>query len=86
MNIIFSKPAWDAYLYWQQTDKKVVARINVLIKEIIRNPYVGPGKPELLKHKLSGYWSRRIIGEHRIVYRVLKDHLLIYSLRYHYHR
>ena len=84
MNIVFSEQAWEDYLYWQKTDKKLVQRINGLIKEIARTPYSGTGKPEPLKHALSGYWSRRINDEHRIVYKVTNDSLLIAQLRYHY--
>lgn len=84
MNFIFSEQAWEDYLYWQQIDKKLVLRINRLIKEIVRSPYEGVGKPEQLKHALSGYWSRRINAEHRIVYKITNDALLIAQLRYHY--
>lgn len=84
MKLMFSSHAWDDYLYWQSTDKKVLKRINTLIKEIQRQPYEGIGKPEPLKHGLSGYWSRRINDEHRIIYRCDNDTLLIAQLRYHY--
>lgn len=84
MKLIFSENAWDDYLYWQQTDKQMLKRINFLIKEIVRDPFAGPGKPEALKHGLSGYWSRRINDEHRIVYRPTEDAVLIAQLRYHY--
>ncbi|PCI21512.1 MAG: Txe/YoeB family addiction module toxin [Piscirickettsiaceae bacterium] len=84
MKLIFSSKAWDNYLYWQKTDKAMVKRINALIKDIHRNPFDGIGKPEPLKHGLSGYWSRRINDEHRIVYKVAEDNLLIAQLRYHY--
>ncbi len=84
MNIHFSSNAWKDYLYWQARDKRMVKRINMLIKEIQRSPQDGIGKPEKLKHSLSGYWSRRIDGEHRIVYRYKDDILLIAQLRYHY--
>lgn len=84
MNLVFSEQAWEDYLYWQKTDKKLVQRINGLIKEIVRTPYGGIGKPEPLKHALSGYWSRRINEEHRIVYRFADGSLLISQLRYHY--
>jgi toxin YoeB len=84
MKLIFSSKAWDNYLYWQKTDKAMVKRINALIKEIQRNPFDGIGKPERLKHGLSGYWSRRINDEHRIVYKLTEDNLLIAQLRYHY--
>lgn len=84
MKIIFSEHAWDDYLYWQRTDRKILDRINTLIKEIQRSPFEGTGKPEPLKHGLSGYWSRRITDEHRIVYKVEKDSVLLAQLRYHY--
>lgn len=84
MKLIFSEQAWEDYLYWQKTDKKILKRINTLIREITRNPFEGIGKPEPLKHALSGYWSRRINDEHRMVYSVQEDSLLIAQLRYHY--
>ncbi|HBX73485.1 Txe/YoeB family addiction module toxin [Haliea sp.] len=84
MRLIFAEKAWEDYLYWQRTDKKLVKRINALIKDITREPFEGIGKPEPLKHALSGYWSRRINDEHRIVYKVQDNSLLIAQLRYHY--
>lgn len=84
MKLIFSENAWDDYLYWQKTDKKVLKRINQLISDIQRSPFEGIGKPEPLKHALSGYWSRRIDSEHRIVYRTDDDAVFIAQLRYHY--
>ena len=84
MKLIFSEHAWEDYLYCQGTDKKNLRRINDLIKDIQRNKYEGIGKPEPLKHNLSGYWSRRITSEHRLVYRIEDDRLLIAKLRYHY--
>lgn len=84
MKLIFSENAWDDYLYWQRTDKKVLKRINQLISDIQRTPFEGIGKPEPLKHALSGYWSRRIDSEHRIVYRTDDDAVFIAQLRYHY--
>jgi toxin YoeB len=84
MKLVFSEHAWEDYLYWQRTDKKILARINELIKDIQRNKYEGVGKPEPLRHNLSGYWSRRITSEHRMVYRVEGDKILIAQLRYHY--
>ena len=84
MKLTFSEHAWEEYLYWQKTDKKVLRRINQLIKEIQRTPVEGIGKPEPLKHGLAGYWSRRINDEHRIVYKVTENALLIAQLRYHY--
>ena len=84
MKLIFAQSAWEDYLYWQKTDKKLVGRINVLIKKIQRDPFAGVGKPEPLKHNLAGYWSRRINSEHRIIYKMTDDALLIAQLRYHY--
>lgn len=84
MKIIFSEQSWSDYLYWQQTDKKMLKRVNELIKAIQRSPLVGIGKPEPLKHNLSGFWSRRIDSEHRLVYQITEDSLLIASCRYHY--
>lgn len=84
MKLTFSSRAWVEYLYWQKTDKAILKRINSLIKGIQRQPFAGIGKPEPLKHRLSGYWSRRINDEHRIVYKVLDDQIFIAQLRYHY--
>ncbi|MEN8180544.1 MAG: Txe/YoeB family addiction module toxin [Pseudomonadota bacterium] len=84
MKLIFSENAWEDYLYWQKTDKKVLKRINLLIQDIKRSPCDGIGKPEPLKHALSGYWSRRINDEHRIVYRPEIDTIRIAQLRHHY--
>jgi toxin YoeB len=84
MTLIFADEAWEDYLYWQQTDKKILGRINELIREIQRTPYAGIGKPEPLKHALQGYWSRRITSEHRIVYKVTGEGVLIAQLRFHY--
>ncbi|MDP3261076.1 MAG: Txe/YoeB family addiction module toxin [Thermodesulfovibrionales bacterium] len=70
MKLIFSENAWEDYLYWQNTDKQILKRINELIKDIQKNKYKGIGKPEPLKHNLSGYWSRRINNEHRLIYRI----------------
>lgn len=84
MKLIFSEHAWEDYLYWQRTDKKMLKRINLLIKDIQKNKYEGIGKPEALKHSLSGYWSRRINDEHRIVYKIDNGRVLIAQLRYHY--
>jgi len=84
VTLIFSDDAWDDYLYWQKTDKKILSRINTLIKETQRIPFEGMGKPEPLKHALSGYWSRRITDEHRFVYKVYENSLHIAQLRYHY--
>ena len=84
MKLIFAEQAWDDYLYWQKTDKQKLKRINALIKDITRSPFDGIGKPEPLQHALSGYWSRRIDSEHRIVYKVQDDSSLIAQARYHY--
>ena len=84
MKFIFSENAWEDYLYWQRTDKKNLRRINDLIKDIKRNKYEGIGKPEPLKHNLSGYWSRRITSEHRLLYRIEEDKLFIAKVCYHY--
>jgi len=84
MKLTFALKAWDSYLYWQKTDKAIVKRINTLIKDIQRNPFEGIGKLEPLKYALSGFWSRRINDEHRIVYKVTEDNILIAQLRYHY--
>lgn len=84
MRITFSSTAWENYLYWQKTDKATLKRINTLIKAIQRDPFSGIGKPEALRHSLTGYWSRRINDEHRIVYKVADNHLYIAQLRYHY--
>jgi len=84
MKIAFSTRGWEDYLHWQSTDQKVLRRINDLIKETIRTPFRGTGKPEPLRHVLAGFWSRRITEEHRVVYRVEGDALFIAQLRYHY--
>lgn len=84
MKLIFSENAWEDYLYWQRIDHKLLKRINLLIQDIQRSPYDGIGKPEPLKHALSGYWSRRINDEHRIVYKIMNDSLFVAQLRYHY--
>ena len=84
MKLTFSDEAWEDYLYWQKQDKRMVERINKWVKEVQREAFSGVGKPEPLKHALSGFWSRRITDEHRMVYRVEDDHLLIAQLRYHY--
>ena len=84
MKLIFSDHAWDDYLHWQKSNKKILRRINNLIKETKRNPFEGVGKPEPLKHALSGYWSRRINNEHRFVYKVSENSIFTAQLRYHY--
>ena len=84
MKILFADKAWEDYLHWQATDRQVLKRINELIKDIQRSPHQGIGKPEPLRHALSGYWSRRITDEHRLVYRVENRTLLIAQSRFHY--
>ncbi|MEY4474309.1 MAG: hypothetical protein RL248_76 [Pseudomonadota bacterium] len=84
MKIVFSSQSWEDYLYWQQTDKKILKRVNELIKDIQRTPFEGKGKPEPLKYNLSGFWSRRITEEHRLVYEVAGGGVLIAACRYHY--
>ena len=84
MKLIWSEQAWDDYLYWQQTDRKILQRINALIRDIQRDPFGGLGKPEPLKHQFTGFWSRRINDEHRLVYTLLDDELVIVQCRYHY--
>lgn len=84
MKLIFSSTAWSEYVYWQSTDKKILKRVNALIKDVIRSPHEGVGKPEPLKHGLAGYWSRRINDEHRMVYTVKDDSMLLVQLKYHY--
>ena len=84
MKLIFSENASEDYLYRQNTDKQIPKRINELIKDIRKNKYKGIGKPESLKHNLSGYWSRRINNEHRLIYKIEEDKIMIAQLRYHY--
>ena len=84
MRLVFAEGAWQDYLYWQKQDRRMVERINLLIRETQREPFAGIGKPEPLKHALAGFWSRRLTDEHRMVYKVGDDALLIAQLRYHY--
>ena len=84
MNLTFTSSAWDDYQWLVQHDRKLVKRINVLIQDILRAPFEGIGKPEPLKGDLSGYWSRRINDEHRLVYTVKADDLIVIACRYHY--
>ncbi len=84
MTLTFSSQAWEDYLYWQNTDKKTLRRINELIKAAQRTPFTGIGKPEPLKNNLSGWWSRRITEEHRLVYRVTNQEVEVAACRYHY--
>lgn len=84
MRLVFSQNAWEDYLFWQEADKKMLRRINELIRDIERNGYQGIGKPEPLRYNLAGYWSRRINSEHRIVYKIEGDAILFAQFRYHY--
>ena len=84
MKLIFADEGWEDYLYWQNQDKHMVERINKLIQETQREPFTGIGKPEPLKHALSGFWSRRITDEHRMVYRLVGDALFLAQLRFNY--
>ncbi|GAB3038948.1 Txe/YoeB family addiction module toxin [Spirosoma pulveris] len=84
MNLSWDKDAWEDYIYWQQTEKSVLRRINELIKECLRTPFEGKGKAEPLKESLSGFWSRRITDEHRLVYRVEADRIHIIQCHFHY--
>jgi len=84
LKLIFSEQAWDDYLHWQKNDPKILKRINTLIETIRRTPFEGMGKPEPLKYQFAGYWSRRITIEHRLIYKVETDAVLIAQLRYHY--
>jgi toxin YoeB len=84
MKITFSPNSWEEYVSWQTEDKKMLRKINELIKDIQRNPFEGKGKPEPLKYDLSGYWSRRIDREHRLVYHFSANEIQIISCRFHY--
>ena len=84
MKYVFVDESWEDYLYWQKIDKKMLNRINAFIKDIAGNPYDGIGKPESLKHNYRGYWSRRIDGEHRLIYQVKNDEIRIVKCKYHY--
>lgn len=84
MELVFLTNAWEDYLYWQKTDKKILKRVNELIKQCLRTPFDGIGKPEALKGDLSGWWSRRITQEHRVIYRVDGSKLIIAQYRKHY--
>jgi len=86
VNLVFAPQAWEDYQHWVQTDRKLLSRINGLIKDTIRSPYAGIGKPEPLRHALAGFWSRRITDEHRMVYRIVGKNLEIAQLRFHYTR
>lgn len=84
MNIAFSATGWADYQYWAKTDKATLRRLNALIKDCLRSPEEGIGKPEALKHQLAGYWSRRITDEHRLVYAVEEDQIVFIAARHHY--
>lgn len=84
MQLLFVDESWEDYLYWQQTDKKKLKRINELIRDIARHPFEGIGKPEPLRHKYSGFWSRRIDNEHRLIYKTEDDRIFILKCRFHY--
>lgn len=84
MKYIFVDESWEDYLYWQKIDKKILKRINLLLKDISRQPYNGIGKPEPLKHNYRGFWSRRINDEHRLIYQVREDEIRIVKCRFHY--
>jgi toxin YoeB len=86
MRLTFQANGWEDYLHWQETDRKMLRKLNGLIKECLRTPFDGTGKPEPLKGEFAGWWSRRIDREHRLVYRVTEDALLIAQCRYHYSR
>lgn len=83
MNKLFVEGAWEDYTYWQSVDKSILKKINALIKEIERTPYEGAGKPEPLKHQYSGWWSRRINLEHRLIYKIENSAIIILQCRYH---
>lgn len=84
MKFVFVEESWEDYLFWQETDKKMARKINYMLKDISRNPFSGIGKPEPLKHKYKGFWSRRINDEHRLIYQVKEDQILIAKCRFHY--
>jgi toxin YoeB len=84
VKLVWDESAWDDYTWWQVQDRKVLRRINTLIKDIARNANEGIGKPEPLKYGFQGYWSRRITDEHRLIYKVVGDQIRIAQCRYHY--
>jgi toxin YoeB len=84
MKIIFLDAGWEDYLYWQVTEKSMLKKVNAMIKEIVRTPFEGTGKPEALRFDLAGWWSRRINLEHRLVYKVENGSVIISQCRYHY--
>jgi len=84
MRLCFTPHGWDDYRYWQTTDKATLKRLNRLLDEVQRDPFSGIGKPEPLRHVLAGCWSRRIDDEHRLVYLVDRDDIVVLQARYHY--
>ena len=86
MRLVFTPQGWEDYTHWQQADRSMLKRINRLIDDALRDPTNGIGKPELLKYGIAGSWSRRITDEHRLVYQILNEDLVILQARYHYHR
>jgi toxin YoeB len=86
MRLVFTPPAWEDYLWFQDHDRKLLKRINALIKDTLRTPFEGIGKPEPLKADLAGFWSRRITEEHRLVYSATDTEVTIVTCRYHYTR
>jgi toxin YoeB len=84
MKLIFVDESWEDYLYWQKNDKRILGKINELLKDISRRPFDGIGKPEALKYKYKGFWSRRIDGEHRLIYQVRDEEIMIVKCRFHY--
>lgn len=84
MKLIFVDESWEDYLYWQNNNKRILNKINDLLKDISRRPFDGIGKPEALKYKYKGFWSRRIDGEHRLIYQVRDEEILIVKCRFHY--
>lgn len=84
MRLVWTASGWNDYVWWQDHDRKIVKRMNVLIKDVLREPFDGIGKPEPLKANLSGYWSRRITAEHRLVYSATEKEIIVISCRYHY--
>lgn len=84
MDLVFVRKAWEDYIYWQQTDKTILKRINLLIKDILRTPFSGVGRPEPLKFDMASCWSRRINEEHRLVYKTQNETLIILQCHYHY--
>ena len=84
MKYVFVDESWEDYLYWQKNNKKILAKINSLIMDIARDPYSGIGKPEPLKYKYQGFWSRKIDNEHRLIYRIKDDEIHIAKCRFHY--